>query len=433
MKTSKIEIFKILILFSVIASFFLGFILRDISPGGAQGDFNARTWILIQSFKSDFYLTIQNYGKFNEAAYPFFYIFNAYLNPFSANKINFLISNTFISFFVFIIFALLIKKNFTKLNLIDCYLSSSVILLLPFFRSSAYWGTTENLGWLLFALSLFPFLRIRANKDLNKKKNYFDIFLFCFLSSCALYTRPSLVFLPISYMLYLFIINKNFKIIFVSALSYLVLSIPAILLFFLWGGFFDMKNMSQEVVEAHNYVFIIKNIPIILSFFAFYFFPFLLIENRELGIKNFSSKYIKTFVLSFFILIAFWKLNYLNYLFDLRYGGGAILKLNFLIIEKNIILFLLSSAIGFSIIYILLKENFKYNFCIIFPIFIIYGFPRYLFQEYLEPLIILIFLSGVLKVYLEDSFKKNIGIANLIAITYFSLYLVSATYYDLVR
>ena len=431
-KLPTTKLFKLFILLSVITSFFIGFFFRDLSPGGAQGDFNARTWFLLQSFKDDFYFTIQNYGKFGDAAYPFFYIFNAYINPFSANKVQFLISNTFISFFVFIIFALLLKKNFPKIHLIDCYLSSSVILLLPFFRSTAYWGTTENLGWLLLLLSLFFFTKIRLNREV-KKINYFDVFVFCFLSSCALYTRPSLIFLPISYMLYLFLINKNFRVILASILFYSILSIPAFILFFLWGGFFDMKNIDPEIIVAHSYVFIIKNIPIILSYFAFYFLPILFIETKEIGIKNFSLKYIKPFILSFFVLIFLWKLNYLNYLIDLKYGGGAILKLNFILLEKNLFLMLISSALGFSLIYTFLKENFKYNICTIFPIFLIYGFPQYLFQEYLEPLIIFIFFSGMLKIYLKDVFNKNIGITNLTTITYFSLYLVAATYYDLMR
>ena len=75
-----------------------------------------------------------------------------------------------------------------------------------------------------------------------------------------------------------------------------------------------------------------------------------------------------------------------------------------------------------------------YNYLLIFlSIFLIYGFPQYLFQEYLEPLIIFIFFSGMLKIYLKDVFNKNIGITNLTTITYFSLYLVVATYYDLMR
>jgi len=431
MTISKNFSIKSFFLLGIIISFVIGFVFREFAPGGAAADFDARTWLLIESFKNNFYLTIKNYGKFGDASYPLFYIFNAYLNPFTSNKIQYLISNTFISFITFIFFSILLKKTLPRISLIDCYFSSSIILLLPFYRSSAYWGTTENLGWMFFVLSLYFFLKIKFSQKKYKKINYFDPIIFCFLSSCALYTRPSLVFLPLTYMLYLFLINKNIKIIYLSILCYSIFSIPALILFSIWGGFLDIKNMDSEIVASHNYKFIIKNIPILLSYFAFYFFPILLIEIKEIGLKKFTSKYIITFIISFIFLIIFWQLNYLNYLEDLKYGGGAILKLNFLVKEENIFLMLIACAFGFSIIYALLKENFKFNICTLLPIFLIYGFPKFLFQEYLEPLIIFIFFSGLLQTELKQIFFKNINAANITVMTYFSFYLVAATYYDL--
>lgn len=95
---NKLKNIKIGILFLVIISFFVGFIFRDFAPGvGAAGDFEAITWPLLQSFKNNFYFSITNYGKFGEGSYPLFYIINAYLNPFSSNKIHFILSVTFFS------------------------------------------------------------------------------------------------------------------------------------------------------------------------------------------------------------------------------------------------------------------------------------------------------------------------------------------------
>ena len=433
MTISKNSSIKSFFLLGIIISFVIGFVFREFAPGGAAGDFDARTWLLIESFKNNFYLTIKNYGKFGDASYPLFYIFNAYLNPFTSNKIQYLISNTFISFITFIFFAILLKKFLPKVSLLDCYFSSSIILILPFYRSSAYWGTTENLGWMFFVLSLYFFLKIKFSQEKYKKINYFDPIIFCFLSSCALYIRPALVFLPFTYMLYLFLINKNIKIILISIISYIPLSIPALILFIIWGDFLDIENFGPVVPEAHSYKFIIRNIPILLSYFAFYFFPMLLIELKEIGLNKFMSKYIIAFIISFIFLIIFWQLNYLNYLTNLNYGGGAILKLNLLIKEENLFFMLIASALGFSIIYRLLKESFKFNICVLLPIFLIYGFPRYLFQEYLEPLIIFIFFSGLLQTELKQIFFKNVNTSNIIIMVYFSFYLIAATYYDLMR
>ena len=72
---------------------------------------------------------------------------------------NFQFSVTVISFITFCIFALIFKKIFSNINFIDVLLTSSVILLLPFFRTSAFWGKNENYGWLFFILALYFFSR----------------------------------------------------------------------------------------------------------------------------------------------------------------------------------------------------------------------------------------------------------------------------------
>ena len=147
--------------------------------------------------------------------------------------------------------------------------------------------------------------------------------------------------------------------------------------------------------DYHNYKFIIRNIPILLSYFAFYFFPVLIIEYLHIGIKKFSLKYFKPFFSAILLLLFLWQFNYLNYLGEFILGGGAILKLNYLIKAENFLLLLLASAIGFSIIYQILKENFKVNVSILLPVLIIYGFPNEIYQEYVEPLILFIFTFHV--------------------------------------
>ena len=59
---------------------------------------------------------------------------------------------------------------------------------------------------------------------------------------------------------------------------------------------------------------------------------------------------------------------------------------------------------------------------------IIYGFPKYLYQEYTEPLILFIFFLG-LKTDLKKWYFKNISLSNFILLTYFSIYLVGSIYF----
>jgi len=428
MALDKNTIIKLFFLLLIFISFFLGFPLREFVPGGAAGDFTNITWPLLQSFKQNFLFSIKNYGTFGEASYPLFYIINSYLNPFSSDKVGFILSITFISFIGFILFSYLIKKK-SKISNIDCLLTASLILLLPFYRSSAYWGTTENFAWLFLILSFIFFLDIKENYTKDLKTKVTTTILLCFFSSCALYIRPAFIFWPISFFLYLFLVNKDKKIIITSLLSYLIFSIPGFILIFTWGNVYDSQNMTMNLEDYHNYKNIIKNIPILLSYFAFYLFPILIIEVLDIGINKFLSKYKNIFLLAFSSSLILWQAGFLDYLGNFTYGGGAILKLNYLIKSENFILLLLSSALGFSVLWEIIKENYKINISIVIPIFIIYGFPTMLFQEYVEPLILILFYSGILQTKLNQIYFNKFLLSSIITSVYFSAYLIGATYY----
>jgi len=428
MALDKNTIIKLFFLLLIFISFFLGFPLREFVPGGAAGDFTNITWPLLQSFKQNFLFSIKNYGTFGEASYPLFYIINSYLNPFSSDKVGFILSITFISFIGFILFSYLIKKK-SKISNIDCLLTASLILLLPFYRSSAYWGTTENFAWLFLILSFIFFLDIKENYTKDLKTKVTTTILLCFFSSCALYIRPAFIFWPISFFLYLFLVNKDKKIIITSLLSYLIFSIPGFILIFTWGNVYDSQNMTMNLEDYHNYKNIIKNIPILLSYFAFYLFPILIIEVLDIGINKFLSKYKNIFLLAFSSSLILWQAGFLDYLGNFTYGGGAILKLNYLIKSENFILLLLSSALGFSVLWEIIKENYKINISIVIPIFIIYGFPTMLFQEYVEPLILILFYSGILQTKLNKIYFNKFLLSSIITSVYFSAYLIGATYY----
>ena len=138
MNLKKNIFLKSTIIFVVAASFFIGYFFRENSVGGGP-EFYDLSWPIIQSFKNDFLFTIKNYGTFGDATIPFLHILNAYINPFSNTDTSLQLSITIISFCIFLIFSKILKKFFSELNYIDIYLISSVFLLLPFFRTSAFW------------------------------------------------------------------------------------------------------------------------------------------------------------------------------------------------------------------------------------------------------------------------------------------------------
>ena len=431
MFSNKYFFFKILVICSISFSFFLGYFLRENAVGGGH-EFFRLSWPIIQSFKQDFLFTLKNYAQFGDGTIPFSHIINAYLNPFSDIIENFQLSTTIISFVIFFIFALILKKTFTRVNFIDILLTSSVFLLLPFFRTSAFWGKNENYGWLFCILALYFFSEIKKNLSSNpQNRDILNIILFCFTSSCALYARQALVFLPISYLLYLFFNNANKKIIITSIISFFIFAIPTFLLILIWGNVFPVEDFQSGTFfgGSLNFKYILINFPILLGFFAFYLLPILFIEFLNSGFKDFFAKYFMSFFFSLIIFVFLSQTNLLNYLGeDYATGGGAILKLNYLIQKKNYLLLLIFSSIGFSILVRFITEDTKKNAVFLIPILIIYGLRDIITQEYFEPLILVIFFLA-LKTNLHKIYFNNISLSNFIFLSYFTIFLIGSIYF----
>jgi hypothetical protein len=426
------NIFKVTFVCLVIISFFVGYFLRENAVGGGP-EFYTLTWPIIQSFKKDFLFTINNYGLMHDYTMPFPHMMNAYLNPFSDNITNFQLTNTVISFLIFIIFAIVLKKKKLYINFIDILLISSVFLLLPFFRTSAFWGKQENYGWLFLIIAFYFFSEIKKNISKNPNSgDILNIVFFCLASACALYARQALFFLPISYLLYLFFNNANKKIIITSIISLAVFAIPGFLLMWTWGGVFHeipgMEPWGSFLGGWINHDHILKNLPIVLSFFGFYLLPILMIELLNSGFKYFFYRYFKSFFFALIILIFLSQINLLNYLGDYTQAGGAVLKVNYLIQKNNFLLLLVFSSIGFSILVRFFKEDPKNSLIILLPVIIIYSLPKLLSQEYVEPLILIIFFL-CLKTDLHKIYFKNISLSHFIFISYFVIYLIGSIYF----
>ena len=109
-------------------------------------------------------------------------------------------------------------------------------------------------------------------------------------------------------------------------------------------------------------------------------------------------------------------------------AGGAILKVNYLIQKNNFFLLLVFSSIGFSILIRFITEDIKNNAVILLPILIIYGFPQLLYQEYVEPLILIIFFLA-LKTNLHKVYFNNISLSNSIFLSYFTIFLIGSIYF----
>ena len=119
----------------------------------------------------------------------------------------------------------------------------------------------------------------------------------------------------------------------------------------------------------------------------------------------------------------------MEYLSNYVLGGGVILEFGYLVGDKFNIIFLITSAIGLSFLFSFLKFDFKNNFILFFLIFIIFGFPKALYQDYLEPLLIFLFFLGIINSNVIFYLKNNTLKLSTIYFLYFSFYNFFTTIY----
>lgn len=407
--------------------YLIGFIFKDYTPTGAKGDFEAFTWSVIQSFKNDLSDSIINFGKFPDANYPLFYIFNAYLNPFAYSVNSYHISTFFFAIITFIMFGIILVKKKIHTNKLNCFALASSILILPFFAARSYWGTTASLGWISFVISIFYFLKVEENEKNKIQGDYITIFLFCLFSAITIYIRPSFVFFPIFFTFLIFLKKYSLYLKITSLVTYFFMSLPGFYLIYVWEGIIA-RDAREGVVFGNliDFVYVVKNLPIISSIFLFYLSPIFILKIFRGNIVELKKTYFTPFVFFFISMFILYFLGYLEYLNNFTLGGGALLKLNYLIGKEYIIFFIIIASLGFSVIYEILKESPKRNIPLILSIIIIYGFPKYLYQDYFEPLIFFIISIGLIESELSKFFRKNFLSMTNYYLVFFSLYSLSS-------
>ena len=110
------------------------------------------------------------------------------------------------------------------------------------------------------------------------------------------------------------------------------------MLIYTWGGFYDSLNFTGNLVqEYHHPKYILRNLPFLFSFFAFYLFPFFILEMKKLGINKIFKKYYLSFFIYFITIIILIFLGFFDFLEDLKIGGGALLKIDYLLFNKSLV------------------------------------------------------------------------------------------------
>ena len=193
-KDDKQNQFLNLFLLIIIISYFLGFYLNEDSAGGGKIDYIDHAWGTIQLFVNNDLSIALNSILYESSRTPLFYIVNKYV-PYNND-----IENLRVFWFVFsslipILFYFTLKTFFQRdiqKTLIITF--SCVILISPYFRTNAYWPSSENLQIFFVLFSLFFYLNLINAKNKDKLGLYFFSSISIFFSYCAFYTDQKAFF-----------------------------------------------------------------------------------------------------------------------------------------------------------------------------------------------------------------------------------------------
>lgn len=406
----------------VITSYFVGFSLDENSAGagGYNGDFGKFIWPNLKLFKENIFINIFS-ENYTDSRTPLSYILHSLINPFTSNQESFRLSVLIISLFCPFFLFLNLKLKFYKEKTYLLFLISSLLLLSPYFRTSAFWGLNENYGLLTLLISFYFYQKI-ISKKISKIK-YYELFLIAFSSSLCFYFDQKLLIFPFVFF-FLIITNNKIpiklkKLIF---LLYFVFGLPALFLIYKWQGILPVNALTdRKVSEQLN----LLNPGYSSSIIFFYILPFLVIEKKF--ISNFIIFFKKNFFLYFIIFLIYLIiiLFFSNFFENKNIGGGFFLKLSNLLFVNlnikflfNIIIFFIS---WFTINYFLKDNFFDKLFYFYFLLISLFIYP--IFQEYFDPLIfILIFTFWHKKIIIN---KKNIIFLTI----YFSIFLFFSNIY----
>ena len=371
-----------LFVFFIYFSFLFGFFNNEDAAGGGRIDL-VHIFHNIHLFKSNSFFGIP-WSQYESTSLPLYYLIAKYLIPFN-DIFAFKLFTFSISLCTIFIFYKILKIKYGRND--NILLISSIPLLSPYFRTSAFWGIEENIGYFFFLLSSYFF--VKNIKD--PKYSLIAIITVCL----TFYTRQNYAFLVIIFFFYFFNFKKifsikNFNIIFWFGFFLL----PSLYFFYEWGGLVNNTNPSSRRID-----FQLFNIPVILSIFFFYYIPIIFFNIKTYYKKFFFVKNVIFFIILFLIFYIFFKIE-AQQLFSNNLGSGVVYKLffNFGLFNDYPdiaqILFLLVSFLGLIFSMYFCKINYNYFIFFIVSLFI-FSFANIVFQEYFDPLIyFFIFIFG---------------------------------------
>lgn len=417
--------------FFILLSYFIGFLFNENSAGGAIVDFENTKRNLRTFYSNNFIDAIKATASLDREVFqstraPGFYIFNKYINPFTQNIKLHQLFTSIISLLIPLFLFLSLKIKFKYLNNHYLLFLSSIIILSPYFRSTAFWGNEENFGILIVALSSFFFQKYSQNY--SKKMDWIYLTLLAFFSSLTVYCDQKLVIIPFITLISILFSNKEHKNKVYLIFLYVIFAVPFIFLIKLWGNIVPTGDAGRREINFSLYSLNYHHFLYSLSIISFYLFPFFFsIVGKSKKIMN-IIKFKENYFLSLIFLFC---LTYFVLIFDLQnmyyIGGGVFDKLSSILFEHQIFqkIFLSIIFVVSWILILFFKGNDYFNLLILsfFPFFSLFISPA-LFQEYFDPLIFFLIL-----IYMKNEYLFNLKSILFIFIYFLIFLLVGLVFY----
>jgi len=433
---------KILIFFSftIYLSYFFGFYFNEnsIGSGGYNGDL---AWMLdnFKIFKNNSLIDSIFHEDFFGSRTPLIYVINTLFNPFLNDVYYYRLSVFLFSLVGPSIFYLCLKEKYKKTDKEILLLISSIILLSPYYRTTAIWGLEINYGIITMLISIYYIIKIEN----NKRYFSYDVVMLTFFSSLTIYFDQKLLFIPLLGLIKLLIVKRHLIYKFLSIGLFTIFSIPFIYLIMQWGSITSPATVGvtpdvANSIEHFNLDF--YNLGYATTIIGLYLLP-LLIFLFDLSLDKFlifiKSNFLKIFSF-FFIYIFFFLFFDWYYLAQSKaglyldakgssFGLGFINKFSFILFKDVLfrkVFLVLSFLFYWIVIYPFFNKKIK-NILLISFFYFMSLIMTPLMQEYFDPYIFILAL-----LCLDLKLKINF-INSIYVMIYYVALLVSANIFYL--
>ena len=385
------RILSLILIFISFSSLFVGFYLDENSAGAGsyEGDFGS-IWRNLQIFLTNDLASSINHPDYFDSRTPIAYIFHEIFNPFVEDMTNFRRSVFVISLTLPILFYFCLKQKFIKEDNLLLLLISSTVCLSPYFRTSSYWGLEENYGLIFLLLTFLSLNSFLKNENQVGYKVHLLLFISTFFGSCCLYFDQKLIIIPIICFLKIITSNKLLKFKLLSIFYYFLLSLPYIYLIVLWEGLIpsallEGRKLGSEIFLVH--------IGYSSTIIAFYLLPLLLFKDKNVVnvVKNFFFNKKNYYLICLFIIYLAYLVGFFDFNEQSIVGKGFIHKISQILFNENFsrMIFVYFSFFISWIIILIYIENELSDILTIVYLFILSVFLWPMFQEYFDPLILL--------------------------------------------